>query len=136
MNIQGSTEQAAFALDREWVIVTQPAGERFHFAIARRDTILLQGIFSLEPGQVLGDRLEQVSRELRNGRLHEAFHKMTRSLGVKIRKPQSCKGTCPWVCPGNQFVDVNEKYALKVPQDLRRRGLRIFQGWEMPIIGT
>lgn len=132
-------DQNAFALtnDEEWVMVTQPQSQAgfFHFAIARRDVVLMQGEFSLEEGQPLSRRLEQVTEELRNGKLHVAFHKLARAQGVrKLRKPRSCKGMCPWVCPGARFDDIRLEYSWKVPAALRQRGLRLFLGWETPIV--
>lgn len=136
-----SPDQAAFALtsDEEWVIVTEAQLKPgfFHFAIARRDVILMQGEFSLEPGMGLGRRLEQVGEELGNGKLHVAFHKLARAQGVKkLRKPQACKGMCPWTCPGLRFEEIRLKYSWKVPSNLRQRGMRLFLGWETPLVSS
>jgi len=132
-------DQAAFALtsDEEWVIVTQAQVKSgfFHFAIARRDVILMQGEFSLEADMRLSRRLDQVAEELGNGKLHTAFHKLARAQGVKkLRKPQACKGMCPWVCPVGRFEEIRLKYSWKVPADMRQRGSRLFLGWETPLV--
>jgi len=141
-----AAEQQAFALtsDNEWVIVVQPQSaverfqcapeQRFHFAIARRNVILLQGEFSLERGQGLADRLQEVSENLQSGKLHKAFHSIGRAQGAKIRKLGSCKGMCPFVCPGSRFDEIRLKYSWKVSQDMRQRGSRLFLGWETPIV--
>jgi len=128
--------QSAYALtsDEEWVMVVQGESEFVHFAIARRDVILMQGIFSLEEGQTLSGRIEQASRELQSGRLHLAFHDLARAQGVRIRNSRSCDGKCPWACGASAFEAAVAKYGQKVPTALRARGYRVFQSWETPII--